>query len=320
MDWRLKALLQMTFSMVPGGEQLNYLVQRYVVGSLPASDRDFAASVHYAQRHIDVLQRHYNRSLAQATFYEFGVGWDMAIPLAFYGLGIESQILVDIRELIRVPLVNNTIDKYQRMACELVLTRLPAAHLNCRKHEFTTVFKKHYGIDYRAPCDAKQTGLDNRSVDCITSTSTLEHIPSKDIQWIFRECHRILRDDGLMSMLINYDDHYSYFDTKISGYNFLQYSDHLWAAFNPPLHYQNRLRHRDYIELFQSEGFAIVEDQHKQVTETDLKALEQLSLDARFRHYSASDLAVHNALLVLRKRPVLVNQPFGNPISESAAN
>jgi Methyltransferase domain len=320
MDWRLKALLQMTFSMVPGGEQLNYLVQRYVVGSLPASDPGFAASVYYAKRHIDVLQRHYNRLLGQATFYEFGVGWDMAIPLAFYGLGIESQILVDIRKLVRVPLVNNTIDKYQRMACELVLTRLPADHLNCRKHEFTTAFKKHYGIDYRAPCDAKQTGLDNRSVDCITSTSALEHISREEIRLIVRECHRILRDDGLMSVLINYDDHYSYFDSSISVYNFLQYSDRVWTLFSPQLHYQNRLRHRDYIELFQSEGFSVVEDQHKQVTETDLKALEQVSLDARFRSYSTADLAVHNSLLLLRKRSVVGNQPSGNPISKGSGN
>ena len=91
MDWRLKALLQMTFSMVPGGEQLNYLVQRYVVGSLPASDPDFAASVYYAKRHIDAIRPYYNRSLANATFYEFGAGWDMVIPLAFYGFGVGSQ-------------------------------------------------------------------------------------------------------------------------------------------------------------------------------------------------------------------------------------
>src|SRR5439155_25640807 len=194
MDWRIKALLQLTFSLMPRGEQLNYLVQRYI-GSLPASDAAFAGTVSYAKRHIDAIHRYYNRSLANATFYEFGAGWDMAIPLAFYGFGVDTQILVDVRNLIRLPLLNCTIDKYQKIGSELGILRIPSAHLNCNKYNFTTVLKQRYGIDYRAPCDAKQTGLSARSIDCITSTSTLEHIPRRDISPILRECHRILRDD-----------------------------------------------------------------------------------------------------------------------------
>ena len=303
MDWKLKALLQLAFSMIPQGEELNYFMQRYVVRSLPVSDASIAASVSYAKRHIDALQQHSHRKLGQATFYEFGAGWDMAIPLALYGFGVETQILVDIRRLIRVALINDTVKKYQRMASELAIPRRPAAQLNCNKYNFTTLLKQQYGIDYRAPCDARQTGFHARSIDCITSTSTLEHIPLGDIRLILRECHRILRDDGLISVLIDYDDHYSYFDSTICPYNYLQYSDRIWSLFSPPLHYQNRLRHRDYLELFHSVGFDVVEDQHNEPTETDLKALEQLPLDARFRNYSLSDLAVHEALLVVRKHP-----------------
>jgi hypothetical protein len=243
----------------------------------------------------------------------------MTIPLALYTLGVENQIIVDIRNLLKRSLVNDTIEKCRNMVPD-VITRKPLRHLNGRQRDAKLILRNQYGIDYRAPCDARQTGLQSRSIDCITSTSTLEHIPPADIISILRECHRILRDDGLMSVLINYDDHYSYFDTTISGYNFLQYSDRIWALFSPPLHYQNRLRHRDYIKLFESEGFSIVEDQHKQVTEGDLKTLQQLSVNARFRNYSSDDLAVHNALFVLRKRPVVVNQPFGSPITESSAN
>jgi len=293
--------------MIPQGEELNYFVQRYVVRSLPVSNVSIAASVSYAKRHIDTFQRHSHRALGQATFYEFGAGWDMAIPLALYGFGVETQTLVDIRRLIRVALIHDTIEKYQGIASELAIPRRPAAYLNCNKYNFTTLLKQQYGIDYRAPCDAKQTGLSSRSIDCITSTSTLEHIPPEDIGSILRECYRIMRDDGLMSVLIDYDDHYSYFDSTISPYNYLQYSDRMWSLFSPALHYQNRLRHRDYLELFQSAGFHVVEDQHKDATEMDLKELEQLSIDARFQNYSLRDLAVHSAFLVIRKRPA------GNP-------
>jgi hypothetical protein len=103
-----------------------------------------------------------------------------------------------------------------------------------------------------------------------------------------------------MSVLIDYDDHYSYFDRNILVYNYLQYSDQAWMRYSAPLHCQNRLRHRDYIELFQSEGFSITEDHHKAATDKDLKTLRQISLSKRFRSYSLDDLAVHYALLVLR--------------------
>ncbi len=301
-DWRVKALVQRVFSALPGGERLNYLVQRYVAKSLPVSDAAFVAAVSYAKKHMEGLRRHFNRSLHNATFYEFGAGWDMIIPLAYYGLGIDKQIIVDLRNLIRPSLVNGTIDKYQRMARELDVARVPNIHLNCPRSQLAATFTKYYGIDYRAPCDARQTGLEAGSIDCITSTSTLEHIPLEDIQSILQECDRILSADGLMSFHIDYLDHYSYFDSRISRYNYLKYSDTAWALFNSALHYQNRLRHRDYLDLFRASGFEVVEEQCAEGTEADLKTIAGLSLAKRFRSFSLVDLAVSCGRIVLRKR------------------
>src|SRR5205823_13839725 len=98
----------------------------------------------------------------------------------------------------------------------------------CRGRSFITELEEIYGIDYRAPCDAKKTGLPSLSVDYITSTSTLEHIPPEAIRLILRECYRVLRDRGVISLLIDYNDHYTYSDHKISVYNFLRYSDWVW--------------------------------------------------------------------------------------------
>jgi hypothetical protein len=95
--------------------------------------------------------------------------------------------------------------------------------------------------------------------------------------------------------------YYSYFDKGISSYNFLQYSDKSWRFFSPMLHYQNRLRHIDYLNLFREMGFEILEERLKKGTEADLKAIEQLPLAKRFRKYSLCELAVHNAFIVVRK-------------------
>ena len=124
MDWRFKALLQLIFSVIPRGEQFNYVIQRYAVRSLPASDAEFAAKLWYAKRHIEVFKRYCARSVTQATFYEFGTGWDMTIPLAFYTLGVDKQILIDIRNLVRLPLVNDTINKFQKMVSDSDISRM----------------------------------------------------------------------------------------------------------------------------------------------------------------------------------------------------
>ena len=51
------------------------------------------------------------------------------------------------------------------------------------------------------PCrlaDASTLPAENASFDAIVTTSTLEHIPTDVIRAIMKECHRVLRPQGLM--------------------------------------------------------------------------------------------------------------------------
>jgi SAM-dependent methyltransferase len=281
---------------------LNYFLQRHVTRSLPIEDAECATTVAQAREHIAVLRRHWGGALSHATLYEFGAGWDLMIPLAYYGLGVNRQVLVDIRPLVRLPLVNQAINQLRRLARQLGLSRPPAESLPSDERAGLAVLKEHYGIDYRAPTDARATGLRSATVDYITSTNTLEHIPFEDIPQILTECRRLLRDDGVMSFRIDYQDHYAFFDRRISVYNFLQYSDRAWAKYNPALHYQNRLRHVDYMCLFRAGGFEVVEEHRADGSEKDLETLTRLPLPARLRTYPLRDVAVRTALVVLRKR------------------
>jgi SAM-dependent methyltransferase len=303
MNWKYKALLQLAFSNVPFGEHMNYFCQRRVTKSLHTGDAKFVSIVSYAKEHIDVVQQCYDRQIRDAIFYEFGAGWNLIGPLAFYAFGVERQILVDIRNLSRSVLVNDAIKKFQQMTLDFVFLRKPKRHIDrVSQRDFRVLLKQCYGIEYRAPCDARNTGLEVGSIDCITSTNTLEHIPSQDLHAILRECHRLLKDDGLMSFRIDYQDHYAYFDRGITVYNFLQYSDKAWTLFSPALHYQNRLRHRDYLGIFQAAGFEVVKDRPERGTAADLKNIKRLPLDKRFRVYSPEELGIRSSLLVLRKR------------------
>lgn len=300
MDWRCKALLHTAFSHLPFGPAFHYAFQRYVTKSLPSSDEYFLSEYQVATRHVAAYERYAARSLAEATFYEFGAGFDLMIPLLFYALGVGRQFLVDIRRLVKPVLVNDVIDKFRRHHGSMELHRVPDQAIDAGS-DYVAAIRAHYGIDYRAPEDARRTSLADRSVDCVTSTNTLEHIGPEDIRLILRECHRVLRPGGVVSFRIDFQDHYSYFDRRISAYNFLRYSDRSWRLYNPPLHYQNRLRHPDHVEMLRSAGFTIREDHAGTGADDDVRQLLELPLDARFRGYTVEELAVANVHLVATK-------------------
>src|SRR3982074_2853168 len=95
MNWRVKAFLQQLLSRVPQGERLNNFLQRHVTRSLPTGVGSCAVIVWQAWEHVRTIARRCRRALGDSVFYEFGAGWDLMIPLAYYGLRVNRQILVN---------------------------------------------------------------------------------------------------------------------------------------------------------------------------------------------------------------------------------
>jgi SAM-dependent methyltransferase len=272
-----------------------------VTKSLPIRQSKCVVSVLEAKEHIEFYKQYSNKLPVNAKFYEFGAGWDLIVPITYYAFGVTSQIIVDIKRLARAKLINDSIKKLQNMDKKFTLPRKPERYINEKKCNFLDSLKEYYGINYIAPCDARQTGLSASTIDCITSTNTLEHVNQRDIKSILKECNRILVDNGLMIFRIDYSDHYAYFDKNISIYNFLQYSHKTWNFYNPSLHYQNRLRHKDYLKLFHEGGFEVVYECKQNGTDIDIMRFNKLQLDKRFKAYSFSELIVKKSVLVLRK-------------------
>ncbi len=301
MNWKFKALLQNFFSGIPYGERLNYFSQRHITRRLPHSQSAFDSRVSRAGEYIDLYRQYSSKRLDHATFYEFGAGWDLIMPLTYYAFGVNSQIITDIIKLSRPELLNDTIGKFSTSVSDSGFLRKPDKLID-KYDGCVGLLKEHYGIEYKAPCDSRDTGLSADSIDCITSTNTLEHIKSQDIVPILKECNRVLRRDGIMIFRIDYEDHFAKSDSRISVFNFLQYSDRQWEPFSPSLHFQNRLRHKDYVTFFHETDFDIMYEHCQDATGADLETLKLLPIDGRFANYSFPELGVRNALLVLRKK------------------
>jgi SAM-dependent methyltransferase len=279
MRWVAKAALQRGLGALPQGERLNYLFQRHVARSLPGGEPVVRRKLARAKQHVEA----FGRPVEDAVFYEFGAGWDLAIPLSYAALGVRRQVLVDIRPSARVELVNETLALLE--AIEERSLGGPVSSLG--------ELEQRFGISYLAPRDARATGLEAESIDFITSTDVCEHIPEHDLAQIFRECKRLLRPGGAISCRIDLQDHYAYFDSSLSRYHFLRFSDRAWGLVNSPLHFQNRLREPDYRRLVEEAGLEVVSWAPSGPSKEGLAQLGGLELAPRFRNgYTREQLGV----------------------------
>lgn len=298
-----KVILQQVFSHLPSSESWNYFFQRNVTKSLPCSEESFLRSIKTAHTHLSSLLTHRSDlRLADAHFFEFGAGWDLIIPLAYYAFGVQHQTLIDIRPNLRLELVNDTLSRFIKYKSKLEsLTNRPLRVSPVKISDTSDLFN-HFGIRWLAPIDARNTPFPSESFDFISNTDTLEHIPENDLTKILKECHRLLKPNGIMSCSAGLEDHYCYFDKTISHYNFLKFSDKTWTFFNPSIHFQNRLRYPDYIKLIKQSGFEIANRDVERPTDADVEILKHLRLADKFKaKYSIEDLGVRSFWISLRK-------------------
>lgn len=294
MDWRLKAKAFQIFDNAPFGSLMHYLSQRYITKRLPRKIHSVSESSSVFRQHISAFKEHINL-LEKAVYFEFGAGYDFYSNMVMYCYGIERQICVDIKPLAKPFLVNLIINYLNQEEILPGAVRRPKATL--KPETFLEDLNKFYGIDYRGNADASCMELPDGSIDLIATTSTLEHIPYGSLKNIMKECYRLCHSNSVISMQIDYTDHYAHTDPNIDVYNFLSFSEEEWTKFNPGIHYQNRLRHSEYKKLFLEAGFQIVSESYK-IPE---RGLEQLKLDSHFQNYSIDDLVKTSGHFVLKK-------------------
>ena len=293
LGWKKKAAAFRVFDAVPGGDTLYYLTQRHITRTIP---RNLAEADGWQIEHARSFRRFFTGDPDRARLFEFGAGWDLHSNLVQWCFGLNYQTVVDIKRLAKPELVNHTIEHLRRNPPRGA-TRLPETAIS---HPLEESLSRAYGIEYVAPSDARRTSLLDGSVHLICTTSVLEHIPVETLRQIMRECRRIAGSGAIMSHVIDYTDHYAHSDPSIDEYNFLRYSDEEWARFNPAIHYQNRLRHAEYGEIFREAGFVPLVEHV--VEPKGSIGRQDIMLADRFRGMPAAQLLVRTGHWVLARR------------------
>ena len=263
MNWKLKAHSLAFLSRVPLGTAA-YSAAKRLLGT---NTFDFDLELRRACEIVNLVQEG-GGNVEGSTVLEIGTGWRPFVPLVLSLSGAGRVITVDVNNWLTEPLV---LETYRAIAARLpdvaAGLQLPAEVLqsrfdNCapKSHAMAEILAA-FRIEYRCPFDARQTGLDESSIDIVCSSNVLEHVPRQVLSEIHRESCRILKPGGLAVHRFNPQDHFVIVDRSICGANFLQYSERQWHWYGGSgLSFHNRLRCCQHRELFQAAGFATVVD------------------------------------------------------------
>ncbi|MGV7215892.1 class I SAM-dependent methyltransferase [Bradyrhizobium sp. UFLA05-112] len=234
MDWRIKALAFRALDL-PGGAHAHYFLQRHVTRNWPRPVKRLDGLSTAARRLCEDYTRHTGGP--PTSVLEIGAGRDLAVPLTLRKLGVQRVIASDIEPLAKIDLV-------QHAAMHILPNRSFANWDELRS----------FGIDYRAPHHVSSA---DSEVDCTCSHEVLEHVPADQLKPLLSGLRAVTK--GLTIHSIDYSDHYARSDESVSRFNFLRYSDTEWRPFNSGKQYVNRLRHSDYVRLFEEAGFTILD-------------------------------------------------------------
>jgi len=299
--WLAKAVVQKALSVLPFGYHLNTLLSERVLGTLPPC---LSHDLPKMLSHIQQLRRRGLSTFEGTTWVEVGPGQAPTAALAFALVGVQRQELYDPTRYFHqkwltgiVPELGNylgdlaaaagqrTIDverRYRQLLKGVSLARLP-----------------DLGIGYHAPCDASHTPLRPATVDVVTTSQVLEHVPPDDLLRLLSEWKRILRPAGLMSHIIDHSDHFSAFDRDLSPVNFLRFREATWRLLSSGLSYCNRLRECQYLQMFEDAGFRILHVEST-LNPTALNSLSKLSVAREFAGMSLEELAVTRSAIVVQ--------------------
>lgn len=310
MHWKLKAAIQNTVSILPSSTSyaMYYMIQRHFGGLRRINPvKSLTAGIETWKR---IKKVGYDPS--QKVFFEVGTGRMPIVPLSFWLMGAKSTVTIDVNPYIKEELIKEAIGYISENQEEIQLlfgslldkSRLEAVCSLCKSSAFSVhSFLELCQIKYIAPGDAAKTPLEDKSIDIHTSYNVLEHIPRPILSGIIQEGNRIINEHGLFVHRIDYSDHFSHSDKSISAINFLQYSDSEWDRYAGNRYmYMNRLRHDDFLELFESAGHRILTNEaSKDNHSIELLSQGTLPLNERFKNKSEEILSITDSWLVTQK-------------------
>ena len=208
--WRLKILIQFILARLPGGERLNHLLQ-----CLKGSHSQGSVQSRLLSVVSTLVSVGGSAKIEGSTVVEIGTGWDAIVPAILYMLGARRIITYDHVVHLRAKRVRGVLDEISASLKQIAsMTAIPESVLAGRMAKVSstrdlTGLLQSMDIIYKAPADAAQTALPDRSVDLVFSYAVMEHVPEDVIGPLAAEARRILKPGGTAIHYIGLFDHHT---------------------------------------------------------------------------------------------------------------
>ncbi|MDQ8186290.1 methyltransferase domain-containing protein [Pelagicoccus sp. SDUM812002] len=312
MNWKIKSAIQNGVASLPSGVsyELYYWIQRRFGNLKVFNPEPRLGTGVWIWNLISSL----DQNPSDKVFLEVGTGRAPIVPLSLWLLGAKKTYTYDANPYLKLELIRESLRHIQSnheqirsiYGEQLMDERFESlSEFSKSKRYSIDDFLQHTQIEYVAPGDASDTGLTPDSIDYHISYTVFEHVPPSILRSILREGARIIKKDGLFIHRIDYSDHFSHSDKKISAANFLKYSDSEWEKLAGNRYmYMNRLRHDDYIELFTSNSIKPV-SVYPTEDKRSLRLLQsgEITPDNRFHEKTNETLSIRGASIIARKEP-----------------
>lgn len=304
-SWKLKTAVQRLISCMPKSYYWNGLLQKYVTKGYFVSDRVFEGKLKLCGKHLEFYRKFSLNPKKHFEAFELGAGAWPIIPIGLYLCGAERIITYDLHPVLENDTLESVLKHFEKyIESKKIYEILPGAHkdrvktlkeaISNKKWDTPKDFLNQLNIDARKG-DARRTDVDNSSKDLIFSTVVLEHIDRDIILDLYKEFRRIAKPDAIMSHYIGLEDQYCGFDSSITPFNFLRYSDKQWSRYNNPMIPLTRLRLTDHRALVEESGFELL---HEESILGDPEDLKSVPLADKFEGYPVEDLLARFSWLV----------------------
>jgi len=135
--------------------------------------------------------------------------------------------------------------------------------------------------------------LESDSFDLIYSQAVLEHIRGDEFEETMRECHRLLKKNGIMSHVVDYKDHLG------GALNNMRFSTKFWErdwfSSNSGF-YTNRLRMSEMVSICNNAGFNV---ESRSIRRWKSIPIKRKKLAKEFQHISDNEFCISGAHLVM---------------------
>lgn len=302
MDWRIQVVGLNILENIPFGDRLHLKLQ-HRWGTLGDIDKENQLKNRIIPA-IQEIKTYSDFEFEESMICEVGTGWYAMTPIVFYILGAKEIHTHDIVDWLTDGPVRDslkTVSENLELLADSFDVTLEAMRQRLRSVDSTgsysallkdcNTFYHTSGVEIHEPPS---------HYDLFYSYSVLHRIPEDELHHLFERIVKFGKCDIVSHHVFEHMDILSFQDPNLNPYQFLTYSDRIYNMIQTKYSFQNRLRHSDFIDIFQEYGF---EPLYVKLQKDDSDYLTGLDLNDRFARKPNSDLITRRSR-VLAKRDV----------------